>query len=218
MMRPKHKFEIVGLERIGPLDRQIRALDSVRRQVEKAENRISNMRLASRDVMCDSSRSGWICLQVKAGAELMVEEFLTKLDVEVFIACHPEKKFRKRGKEKTTPRRAIISGYVLVRCAYDLRAFVALSEIPEVISIIGGTASPLMITDKNVNRFKAMSDDGSLSTLALDPGIKAGDKVFIRAGMLADFNGEILSRDGASVVVLIGNSRVSMPLAYIEKL
>lgn len=190
----------------------------VDRAIENKRMRISQMALASRAAFADSVDVGWICLQVMTGHELDVEKILCDGDVETFVACHPERKIKVRGREKVVPKRAVIGGYVLVRCAANPLAYLALRRVPHVLGVIGGAMRPMRINDKSVSVFKLKADSGELERLEADHGLRAGDKVFVRAGMFSDFKGTLLAVNGADATIMIGPGKVIMPLAFVEKL
>lgn len=214
LMRPKGNLDVV--QGPGDLadDKQAKAID---RALRERSIRISHLAEASRKVMADSNSSGWFCLEVWPGDEFAVEKTLESHDIENFLACGEAVRFKKRGQCKVAVRRPVIGGYILVRCAARIDAFHALLEIDGVSGIIGGL-QPHRMSDKEVNRFRVMADDGRLDKLDADLTMKAGDKVYVRAGLFVDMTGEVLSADGISAVVLMNLGKITLPLAFLEKL
>lgn len=214
LMRPKGKLDVV--QGPGDLADDVQS-KAIERALRERSIRISHLSEASRKVMADSESSGWFCLEVWPGDEFAVEKELESHDIENFLACGEAVRFKERGRRKVAVRRPIIGGYILVRCAAKIDAFNALIGIEGVSGIIGGM-QPHRMSDKEVNRFRVMADDGRLGKLAADITMKATDKVFVRAGLFVDMKGEVLSVDDTSAVVLLKLGKITLPLAFLEKL
>lgn len=194
--------------------------DRQKQVLEKVENdkviRISALVEASRKVMVDSE-SGWYCLKVKPQCEFGVDDYLSAHDVETFLAFLPSYETKERGRVKVVPRRIVMPGLLPVRCPRTIAAFRALLDVPDVSGFIG-EPKPHRMRDSEINRFKASNDNGSLAKLVADIRLKVGDPVFVKAGIFVDMRGALLEIADASAVVSMDLGKVTMPLAFLEKL
>lgn len=181
---------------------------------------ISNLAMASRDVMADS-HSGWFCLRVEPRREHKVNHILVDNDIESWVPCSQPYEFVSRGRVKMVCDEPVIRGYVLVRCAKRQDAFLGLKAIKDVMEIVGGTCRPWRASDKDINLYRAMlaeTEDEEVERLTFHEG----DPVKVRVGPFGGFDGRIVQvtkkRAKVCASVFGHQTEINMPLAHLIKL
>jgi transcriptional antiterminator NusG len=171
-----------------------------------------------------SDDSPWFAIRVMSGWEITVKNTLDDVGVEAVVPMRKGPEYRRRG--RVMPARLIpaMTSYVLVRFMPSDDAFLGIRGMDHVIGVLGGCIDPRPISNDEVNRFKALADDGSLDWERPTVIFKAGETVRVNEGPFASFVGKIIScRDdgkGDAVVemgVFGGMTPVLMPLAIVEK-
>ncbi|HEY0120562.1 MAG TPA: transcription termination/antitermination NusG family protein [Rhizobium sp.] len=168
--------------------------------------------------------SPWYAIRVMSGREIAVKNILDDVGVEAVVPMRKGPEYRRR--HRVIPAKLIpaMTSYVLVRFVASDDAFLGIQGMDDVIGVLGGCISPHRISNAEVNRFKALADDGSLDWERPTTIFRKGETVRVKEGPFASFFGKIVScRDdgkGDAVVemgVFGGMTPVLMPLAIIEK-
>jgi transcriptional antiterminator NusG len=215
LMRPKSKFDVVDFIGKMPDDRQTSAIDKA---LDARAIRISNLSMASREVMADHE-SGWVCLEVKQGREGTVDNLLTKWNIETLIPWLPPETVIRRGRKLTMPARPLFSGYLLVHCALEAAAMQGLMETKHVLGVLGGGIRPWRVSARVINNIMMLTaDDTALFIAKVEPG----DSVYVIRGPYVFLEGNVVKvRKGRAKIEFNGNGRkidIEMPLAYVRKL
>lgn len=169
--------------------------------------------------------SPWMALRVMTGRELAVESAVREAGIEAIVPMRKGPVYRRRGREIPAKNIPVMTGYVLVRCMFSDRAIAGLMGVEHVIDMLGGGEKPHLISNAEVNRFKALADEGSLDWEKPVRVMKAGWKVTITDGPFAGLGrGVIIScsnsgrGDAVVEVDIFGRmTPVMLPLAFLEK-
>lgn len=216
LMRPKGTFDVVDFIGREADDRQVRAIE---RAIETRLIRISNLAMASRDVMEDSVRCGWICLEVKPGRESTVDNLLTEANIETLIPWLPPETVVRRGRKLTLPSRPLFSDYLLVHCSLEAAAMQGLKAVKNVTGVLGGWVSPSCVSMRVINNIMMLTAD---DTALLMARVEPGDMVYVIKGPYVFLEGEVVKvRKGRAMIEFNGEGRkidIEMPLAYVRKL
>jgi len=168
--------------------------------------------------------SPWFAIRVMSGREIAVKNILDDVGIEAVVPMRKGPEYRRR--HRVIPAKLIpaMTSYVLVRFVASDDAFLGIQGIDDVIGVLGGCISPHRVSNGEVNRFKALADDGSLDWEKPTLIFKVGETVRVKEGPFASFCGKIVSCRGdgkGDAVVEVGMfgrmTAVLMPLAIIEK-
>ena len=145
----------------------------------------------------------WYVLEVAGNAEKAVEGFLGEAGVEVWL---PRKKGGRawHGSRPTPTRLAVLvpafPGYIFVRVANDPRAWHGLLAVKNVVGVLGTAERPSPIADSKINELRRMVDDGRLDQTVEARRLKKGDRVAVREGPFAWFEGAVEGYAGTAHV------------------
>lgn len=183
---------------------------------------IDHLFYATRAAWEDAASVAWICLHVRTGREKAVEKMLAEQEIEACLPCYPKREKRIRHRLVMVGGEPLLSGYVMVRCRWDWRAFIALEAMEHVHGLIGGAMKPMRLSDKTVKDFKDLASTLAEKDDTAQPGVCFGDKVAITSGPFVEFRGEIVqlkkTRAKVSIRLYGRESEIWMPLATLEKL
>jgi transcriptional antiterminator NusG len=193
--------------------------------------RIGHLSMASKGVVARIVRDepdmkpAWYCLQVRVGSEGTVEKVLDDADVETLVVRSGEEKIVNRGRVRTVSGRAVISGYILIRCLPMPQAMMGLLSVKHVIGIVGGADRPYRADDKSIDRFKAMALEGKYDHRGkMDHGFMVEEIVRVADGPFASFGAIIIAIDDdrcrvtVEVNIFWRSTPVELAIAQIEKL
>lgn len=189
-----------------------------------SQRRIRDSGIAKLSVRADSD-SPWLVLKVMTGRELEVGENLQKADVEALVPMKMGKEIRRR-RFVTPPRKEpVFIGYLFARCIVSNDTMAALLGFNHVTGILGGYEKPYLVEARNVLSFNEKASEGHFDHEVPQAVYHRGMKVFVRDGIFAGSQGEIISGGsegkGTAVVgvhFLGGLTPVIMPLAILEPL
>lgn len=190
--------------------------------------RIAALNLAaasSRIVQQYPEGARWFCLQVRIGKEGAVENELKAAGVEAFLPL--EKWAGVRHGRKIEGWRPYLAGYLLVRFLPSAKAFQGLRRQRFVVDIVGaGDGRYHIISDQDVNLFRALIEQPAAPRKAADKSIQEGNVVEVELGPFAGFQCLVVavkwSREPKARVVIDAGGKnfeiESMPLAFLKKL
>ncbi|MDK4704316.1 transcription termination/antitermination protein NusG [Rhizobium sp. CNPSo 4062] len=168
--------------------------------------------------------SPWFAVRVMSGREIAVKNALDDAGVEALVPMRKGPEYRRRGRVIPSKMIPVMTSYVLVRFMISDEAFLGIQGIEHVIGILGGCINPRRVPNSEVNRFKALADDGSLDWERQTVVFKIGETVRVASGPFASLCGKIVScRDdgrGDAVIEIDIFGRTTptlMPLAILEK-
>jgi transcriptional antiterminator NusG len=168
--------------------------------------------------------SPWFAIRVMSGHEIAVKNTMDDVGVEAVVPMRKGPEYRRRG--RVMPARLIpaMTSYVLVRFMPSDDALMGIRGMDHVIGVLGGCINPHRVSNNEVNRFKALADDGALDWERPTVIFRVGETVRVKDGPFAAFCGKIVSCRGdgkGDAVVEVGMfgrmTAVLMPLAMIEK-
>ncbi|MEY9098875.1 transcriptional antiterminator NusG [Sinorhizobium fredii] len=170
-----------------------------------------------------ASDSPWYVLQVMTGREKAVEKALKDANVEALVPMRKGRQRRCRHRIIDGPVMPVMTGYLFVRCKYDLAAMAGLLAVEHVIGVLGGSDKPHPVSAEEVNQFNEKAVAGAYDWDSQSQGFRRGQKVRINAGPFAHFTGFIVScrADGIgdAVVEVDAFNRMTpvlLPLAFLE--
>ncbi len=168
--------------------------------------------------------SPWFAVRVMSGREIAVKNALDEAGVEALVPMRKGPEYRRRGRVIPSKMIPVMTSYVLVRFMISDEAFLGIQGIEHVIGILGGCINPRRVPNSEVNRFKALADEGSLDWERPTLVFKAGETVRVASGPFASLGGKIVScrADGRGDAVveidIFGRTTPTlMPLAILEK-
>lgn len=210
----------------GSLDSRVsekgwRMLDKIDR--EKANQEACIVK-ASRQYAAESGQAAhWYCLSVATGREHAVEKRMLEAGVEACVPMRMGAERRRQHKVLPPSLEPVMTGYIMVRCAYSPYAMRALQGFDYVSGMVGGWEGRYHITDESMSVFMKMANDGLFDHERPAALFNDGTKVSIKAGPFAAFDGVVVGRTrkgkGDAVVELSVFGRTSpviIPLALLE--
>ncbi len=170
-------------------------------------------------------KPAWFCLRVADGFETDVENYLVKEGVEALVVRSNPQEVRRRRRVRIIPGRAILRGYVMVRCCALAAAIMGLLSVDNVLEILGGPVNPYRASEEEINNFKMMALDGKYDHVDDElAGLKLGDQVRVTDGPFAWFQAVVTAIDEEShsctvEIDIFGKpTPIILDLAAIQKL
>lgn len=203
-------------------------IDDLTRREQAALARWAEMRAISESFIDAAGRrhwqrcpelARWICLCVFTGREKIVAEALEQRDIESVSPQLPTEFVYRRGRKIEKPGRAMMPGYLLVRCIPGPAAIGGLIGLEHVFGVLGGAETPFALKAENISQIIASS---AVSEKPSYP-FKAGQWVRINDFVFEGYEGSIdriNSAKGEARIELSVMGRISkvwMPLAFLEK-
>lgn len=171
-----------------------------------------------------SDDSPWFAARVMSGREIAVKDSLEEAEIEACVPLRKGPEYRRRGRVIPAKMIPVMTSYVLVRFMPSDEAFISLRSFDHVIGMLGSSNGPHPILNSEVNRFKALADEGKLDWERPTVVFSKGEKVRICEGPFASFFGEVVScrADGKGDAVVemslfSGTTPVLVPLAILQK-
>lgn len=144
-------------------------------------------------------KPAWFCLRVATGFEMDVENYLIEEGVEALVVRSNPQEVRRRRRIRIIPGRAILRGYVMVRCLALPAAIMGLLSVDNVLEILGGPVNPYRASEKEINDFKMMALDGKYDHADDElAGLTLGDVVRVTDGPFAWFQAVVTAIDEES--------------------
>lgn len=207
------------------------ALHKQEKARRELEIKISHLAMATKSATAriaadePDMKPAWFCLRVTTGFEMDVENYLVEEGVEALVVRSNPQEVRRRRRIRIIPGRAILRGYVMVRCLALPAAIMGLLSVDNVLEILGGPVNPYRAPDEEINNFKMMALDGKydIADESLG-GFKVGDEVRITDGPFAWFPGIVtaIDEEDSSCIVEVGifgrANPINLALAAIQKL
>lgn len=195
---------------------------------ERFEDRMRRIAMTSRSAArCPvTGDSPWIVLRVASGREIAVKNFLYENGVEVLVPMRQGPELRRRGRVIPPSWMPVMLCYVLVRCLVSDRAMLGLKSVEHVQDVLGGCATPRLISAKEANVFKAKAEEGQYDwERPVGIVVRRGDKVLITGGPFVGLRGIVETpntKQHGDVVVsvdMLGRTvPTNLPLADLQKL
>jgi transcriptional antiterminator NusG len=168
--------------------------------------------------------SPWFALRVMSGREKTVQQSLDDEKIEAIVPMRKGPEIRRRHRVLPPQMLPVMSSYVLVRCMPSDEAFVGFLGVEHVNGMLGGCLNPHTIAAEEVNRFKAMADEGQYDWEKPVTSFKMGAIVRVTEGPFAGFCGKIVTcrSDGrgdavVEMTMFSGVTPALIPLAILEK-
>ena len=153
---------------------------------------------------CQMVNSGWYGVRVRAKSESQVSNALSARGFKAFLPTqHVRRRWSDRVKNVEVP---LFPGYLFCRFRPEER--VRVLEAPAVIQIVGIGATPIPISDSEIQDIRTMVD--SHLTLTPWPYLHTGQHVHIERGPLAGIDGIVTQAQD-------GNSRVVVSIALLQR-
>jgi len=190
---------------------------------EDRMRRISAGLLRAATLRADDN-SPWFVIRVMSGREIPVNNALDDAGIEALVPMRMGPEYRRRHRVMPARLIPVITGYVLVRFLESDEAFLGISGLDHVIGVLGGYLNPQRVSHFEVNRFKALAEQGALDWERQTVVFRVGETVRVKDGPFAAFTGRIVScrADGkgdavVELTVFGGLTPVLTPLAIIER-
>lgn len=205
----------------GERDRIKRKRQRITRAVRLARQQLAH---ASLDVVKkDERKARWFCLKIEGGREYSVEKLLIDGNVDAVL---PREKFQlvKNGK-KFAGERPLLPGYLLVRIVPSASAFDGLRQQRGVADFVGGESGYHVIPDREVGRFRVLSED-DVQRMEADKSIGEGCRAVVTSGYFSGIECVVLSvkwaRTARGRVRLLVDGKAfdveNMPIAFLKRL
>jgi len=142
----------------------------------------------------------WIAIYTRPKWEKKVNQLIQLQKIESFCPLVKTKnRWADRNKIVETP---LFNSYVFAQA--DLLEQYKIQQISGVVSIVYHCGKPATLSDDEIERIKILltqnhTDIESISLNQLD----VGDKIKVRKGILTDWQGEVISVKGKSVVMIL---------------
>ena len=148
--------------------------------------------LRIRLIECESSVASdsghWFCLSVMTGREEAVEKALDEFGIKALVPMRKCAPIRRRHRIIEGLMVPVMRGYVLVNMPAKDPSFLGIKGLKHVIDVVGGSLTPMLISEKSVDEFKAKADDGKYDHRDnIKISYKAGNMVRIIDGPFAGF-------------------------------
>jgi len=138
----------------------------------------------------------WFAVYTATNHEKRVAHHLRVKEIETFLPLYSVTK-RWKNRTKVKVEVPLFAGYVFVRIGLDEK--VRVIEVPMVYSIVGTRGSPAALPDAEIESLRA----GLVSRAAHPfPHAKVGNRVRIRSGPFAGWEGMVIRTYGGLSVVL----------------
>jgi len=171
-----------------------------------------------------ASDSPWLTLRVEPGREKAVKNLLDNDRIEALVPMRKGPELRRRGRVIPAVMIPVMACYVLVRCRVTDRALIGLKSFDHVRDVLGGCASPRLVSAEEVNVFKEKAEEGAYDYERPQVQFKRGERVRISEGPFAAHFGDIVScraeaKGDAVVEVTFFAMKIPavIPLALLEK-
>ena len=143
-----------------------------------------------------SGMRSWFAVYTATNHEKRVAHHLRVKEIETFLPLYSVTK-RWKNRTKVKVEVPLFAGYVFVRIGLDEK--VRVIEVPMVYSIVGTRGSPAALPDAEIESLRA----GLVSRAAHPfPHAKVGNRVRIRSGPFAGWEGMVIRTYGGLSVVL----------------
>lgn len=169
--------------------------------------------------------SPWFVVSVAFGRELAVENAVKECGGEAFVAMGKGPERRRHHRVLPARNEVLVTGYVLVRCAWSAEAMRGLCGLEHVTGMLGGWEMPLLLNAEKIRHFKIMADNGELDYRRDGIVLKAGQRVGVTVGIFEGYEGRVVTpvREGKAVAVIeldmLGRMvPATLPVAMLEKL
>jgi len=132
----------------------------------------------------------WYALRVRSNSEWAVSTALTSKDYESFLPTYrTRRRWSDRMKEIEAP---LFQGYTF--CRFDATRRLPILTTPGVVSIVGSTAGPIPVDDREIASVRGMVASGAV--IGPWPFLREGQYVAVERGPLAGVEGIVVSFKG----------------------
>ncbi len=174
----------------------------------------------------------WYVLETFANCERAVEKRLSDENVRTYLPMIDGGKTVVRHRVMERGPRPALPGYLLVSVVPSPAAFVALSNLKQVVGLVGGAEKPHPVSDEDVSRFKMKLGEYDATSIHSEKFAK-GDWVRFDEGPFIGYSGRIvkirtmavirgMKKIGVEAIVEVrfGDQlkAIDTPLALLEKL
>ncbi len=162
----------------------------------------------------------WLAAYVKMHHEKRVRDRLTAMGIESFLPVQEE--MRQWSDRKKKVQRILIPMMLFVRVdPQEQRAVVTLPSVLRYLTLRGEHA-PTEIPALQMERFRFMLDHSDSAVSFNTADLQPGESVRVIKGSLTGLEGELITVDGKSRIVLriqqLGCAEVEISPAYVEKI
>jgi transcriptional antiterminator NusG len=166
----------------------------------------------------------WFCLSVMSGREEAVEKALALFGIEALVPMRKGHKVSRRGRVFESPALPVMRGYALVKLRSDHPSFHGIKGIRHVIDVVGGSHSPMRVSEVSVNEFKKKAHEGAFDIVESQVSFVPGETVRVTDGPFTGFLftvKAISAKAGGDItvnsVLFGGVADMRLPLAIVEK-
>lgn len=138
----------------------------------------------------------WLAVYTSSHHEKRVAEHLEQRDIESFLPTYPASRLW-RNRCKTTVAMPLFPSYVFVRI--DPRQRVRVLAVPGVLSLVGSAGKPTPLPDCEIESLRAGLGQRTITPY---PYLVAGERVRIKAGVMAGIEGVLVRQKSNFRVVL----------------
>lgn len=159
------------------------------RVVSRKRIKANMLAMASQSHPLFADKAAWFAIETLENRELVVKKLL---DDEKIVTAFPMvsgQRTYKRGRVSEAEKTPLLAGYLLVKVVPSPAAFVGLRQVKGVIDIVGGCEKPWRVSQEDVNRFIALTDQELRA--AADVEFTLGDHVLFYFGPFKGIEGTI---------------------------
>ena len=164
----------------------------------------------------------WYAVYTKSDAEAKLRDCINRyskenaLPYEVYLPLRQE--FRQWSDRKKKVEKALFKNYLFVK--HDERGFAKIKKMPGFVSYVQFGKYPSVVPEQDIELIKTVTKHDKAATSKTKTLVK-GDKVRIKSGALAEYEGILLKdANGNKVAIRVDNLnqylQVSVPLSNIE--
>lgn len=162
----------------------------------------------------------WLAIYVKSCMEKKTAERLSAMGIECYLPVQEE--IRQWSDRKKKIERLVMPMMIFVRVSTKERSLPLTLQAVSRYMVMRGEHTPAIIPDDQMERFRFMLDYSPETVEICHDSFIVGDKVRVIKGPLAGLEGELITVEGKSKIVLrmdvLGCVHVDMPVGFVEKI
>lgn len=151
--------------------------------------------------------------------EKKIGERLAQMGIESFVPI--QKEMRQWSDRRKMVERVVIPMMIFVHVTPEERSQVLTLSSVSRYMVLRGTSIPAVIPDAQMDKFRFMLDYSETSVSMSNETFAPGEWVKVIKGPLCGLEGELVTLNGASKVVvrldMLGCAQVDIPVGFVEK-
>jgi len=161
----------------------------------------------------------WLAIYVKSYMEKKTAERLAAMNIECYLPIQEE--IRQWSDRRKKVQRLVIPMILFVHITPKERPLPLTLQAASRYLVLRGQSTPAIIPTDQMERFRFMLDYSPDTIEFCDSSLAPGDAVRVIKGPLSGLEGEFITIDGKSKIVvrleMLGCAHVDMPAGFVEK-